>query len=89
MIYVHNAIQINDDNRNVIFYVDAIHEQASNWMRFVNSAMESDGANCIVRQVDYDIYFLTNREIKKGEELMIWYGTRYAEQLGLAIGTVF
>ena len=41
--------------------------------------------NLIAYQYKGHIYYRAYKEIKKGMELLVWYGNQYAEQLGIAL----
>ena len=44
-----------------------------------------DEQNLIAYQYKGHIYYRSYKEIKKGMELLVWYGNQYAEQLGIAL----
>ena len=44
--------------------------------------------NLVAYQYKGYIYYRAYKEIKKGMELLVWYGNQYAEQLGIALKNV-
>lgn len=56
-------------------FIDGINE--THWTKFVNSPEEKDGGCLDVFQKRDRIYYKTKRDIKKGEELFVWYGSEY------------
>ena len=67
----------------VAYHIDSKDEATSNWMRFVNSASNYDEQNMRVEQYKKGIYYITNRTIEPGSELLIYYGDGYAEDHGI------
>jgi len=72
--------KIHDDR-----FVDARHYPDNNPLRYVNGAKtkkQREKVNCIVKFIgatpeDEKIYYLTTRDIPRGEELIISYGNNY------------
>tara|TARA_B100001093_G_scaffold510313_1_gene575944 strand:+ start:3682 stop:4140 length:459 start_codon:yes stop_codon:yes gene_type:complete len=64
-----------------ITIIDAREEfiEKTNWTRFVNSVLSIDSENLNVFSYQYNqkIYFKTLKDIKKGEELLIYYGNDF------------
>ncbi len=52
-------------------------------MRYVNCARFNGEQNLMAFQYCRAIYYRTSRVIKTGEELLVWYGDEYGEELGL------
>lgn len=59
-------------------FIDAI--RTTHWTKYVNSPDKSENACFDVYQKRDKIYYKTNREIKKGEELLVWYGHEYYDE---------
>ena len=73
--------QIEKTKKDV--FIDAKDETVANWMRFVNCSQSDDTKNVQAIQHNGKIYYWTCRDIEAGEELLVWYGGRYAKILGL------
>ncbi|XP_030766845.1 histone-lysine N-methyltransferase PRDM9-like [Sitophilus oryzae] len=63
--------------------VDAADETISNWMRYVNCAPHMKYQNVVAFQYKGELYYRTVRIIKKGEELLVYYGNSFAKELGI------
>lgn len=63
--------------------VDAADEKVSNWMRYVNCANHQNEQNLVAFQYSGNIYYRTAKEIATGEELLVYYGNSFAEELGV------
>ena len=75
-------IQIYKDGKES-HYVDAKHIKKSNWMRYVNCARNEAEQNLVAYQYRGEIYYRTLSPINPGEELLVWYGDEYAQDLGI------
>ena len=64
-------------------YVDARTVNTSNWMRYVNCARNSHEQNLLAFQYCGSIFYRSLRDVRPGEELLVWYGNAYGEELGL------
>ena len=64
-------------------YIDARAVTGSNWMRYVNCARNSQEQNLLAFQYCGRIYYRTLRDVYPREELLVWYGDAYGEELGL------
>lgn len=64
-------------------YVDAHGEMTSNWMRYVNCARNDEEQNLVAFQYLGKIYYRTFKIVPDSVELLVWYGEKYAEELGL------
>lgn len=88
-------INIDFNNKNPFFqilkegrithYIDGINPAQSNWMRFVNCARCEKEQNMIAYQYHGEIYYRVYKEIEADDELLVWYGDEYAEQLGIPL----
>ena len=66
-----------------MYILDGQKEKYSNWMRFVNTARNSSEQNLKAIHLDEKIFYETCKDIKNGEELLVWYGKEYAKELGI------
>ena len=66
-------------------YINGKDEEHANWMRFVNCSRAEDEQNMIALQFHGKIWYRTYKDIKVGEELLVWYGEQYAKELGIAL----
>ncbi len=74
--------QLEDEDGEIISYIDGWDKSKSNWTRYVNCPCKKRQENVIPIQKNLKMYYYANRNIKKGEELFIWYGAEYGEKLG-------
>ena len=77
--FQENVLDMDD----VVYYVDARDEEASNWLRYINCARHSleesvDSVQCYGRR-----FYITIRDVHPGQELLVYYGKNYAERLGI------
>lgn len=70
-------------SEKVAGYVDGKKLETSNWTRYVNTASSEEGANIIQWQEFNRPFYGTKRLIRKGEEILAWYGLAFARALGL------
>jgi hypothetical protein len=63
--------------------LDGRDTRRSNWMRHVVPAYQAAGQNLVAFQDGQDIFFLTCREVRQGEELAVWFCPEMAGRLGL------
>ena len=52
-------------------------------MRFVNCARNEDEQNILAHQYCGNIYYCTMETIYPESELLVWYGEKYAKELGI------
>lgn len=64
-------------------FVDGSHRYYANWMRFINSSRFESEQNLIAFQYNGSVYYRVFRPINEGEELLVWYGKKYGESLGV------
>ncbi|KAL3279924.1 hypothetical protein HHI36_017431 [Cryptolaemus montrouzieri] len=69
--------------------VDAGDEKFSNWMRYVNCARHYKEQNLMAFQYKGGLYYRTCREIEPGQELLVYYGHSFANNLGIDIKGYF
>ncbi|XP_072302730.1 PR domain zinc finger protein 1-like [Eucyclogobius newberryi] len=60
--------------------LDGLHEDRSNWMRYVNPARSSEEQNMVACQSGLDIFFYTIRPLPPGQELLVWYCPQLAQR---------
>lgn len=73
--------EILDENDNPVGYIDAGNKKTSNWTRFVNCPCTKKQENVIPIQKGTKMFYYAKKNIKKGEELFVWYGPEYGKQL--------
>ena len=54
-------------------------------MRFVRCARHKKEQNMVVFQYHGCVYYRTIREILPGQELLVWYDTRYSQFMGVPV----
>ncbi|XP_064381799.1 histone-lysine N-methyltransferase PRDM9-like isoform X1 [Halichondria panicea] len=67
------------------YYIDGRNADDSNWLRFVNCARCEDEQNMVAYQHCGEIYYRTFKDVQPGQELLVWYGEEYAEDLGIGL----
>ena len=65
--------------------MDGSDPSCSNWLRFINCARNEEEQNMEAYQYHGEIYYLTFKAVYPGNELMVWYGEKYAEELGISV----
>ena len=65
-------------------FIDGADESYSNWMRFVNCARFEEEQNLMAFQLRGDIYYRSYKVIPPNTELLVWYGEKCAEDLGIS-----
>ena len=61
------------------YYIDAYNERTSNWLRWVNCARHVKEQNVKAVRCRGKEYYLTNKDIHPGQELLTYYGDFYAK----------
>ncbi|KAI0221202.1 hypothetical protein LSAT2_027407 [Lamellibrachia satsuma] len=64
-------------------FVDAVHKNHSNWMRYVNCACREEDQNLLAFQFHGQIYYRTIECVPANTELLVWYGDEYGRELGI------
>ena len=67
----------------VEFYVDAMDERRSNWLRWINCSRNDAEENVEWYECAGKIYLMTRKDVYPGQELLFYYGDDYAEGLGI------
>ncbi|XP_071792029.1 uncharacterized protein [Asterias amurensis] len=70
-------------NGMVSHCIDVSDDENCNWMIYVKLANRTSEQNLVAHQSGGQIYFITNKLIKEGEELKIWYSKDYAQWQGV------
>ncbi|CAI9164372.1 unnamed protein product [Rangifer tarandus platyrhynchus] len=69
--------------RNCYEYVDGKDTSWANWMRYVNCARDDEEQNLVAFQYHGQIFYRTCQVIRPGCELLVWYGDKYGQDLGI------
>ena len=67
--------------------MDGEDQSISNWMRFINCSRCEAEQNLVAYQYRGEIYYRTYKSVYPGQELLVWYGERYAKDLGISTET--
>lgn len=60
--------------------IDGKNKNESSWVRFVNSPLKFEDGNAHFYQYAKRIFIKTQKEIKKGEEILAYYGDDYVNE---------
>ncbi|XP_045509183.1 histone-lysine N-methyltransferase PRDM7-like isoform X4 [Colias croceus] len=77
--------QIYDKNNKPTHMVDASDANNSNWMRYVNCSRYWYEQNLVAYQYQGQLYYRTTKIIPRFTELMVFYGSEFANRLGIDI----
>ena len=75
-------LQIFHDGE-VSHFLDGFNE--SNWMAFVRCARHKREQNLVVFQYHGCIYYRSVKDILPGNELLVWYDSKYTQLLGIPL----
>lgn len=64
-------------------YIDGSDPNYSNWMRYINSSRFDREQNLLAFQYNGSVYYRVIQPISDGVELLVWYGNKYGESLGV------
>eukprot|EP00111_Clytia_hemisphaerica_P020841 TCONS_00061461-protein len=67
----------------VVYYVNGKDEKYGNWLRYINCSRTESEQNLVAFQYHGQIYYRAYKEVKIGDELLVWYGDEYARDLGI------
>ena len=67
----------------VVYYVNGKDEHYGNWLRYINCSRTEKEQNLVAFQYHSQIYYRAYKDVKEGEELLVWYGDEYARDLGI------
>ena len=70
-------------NDDVTHYIDALNLDVSTWTRWVNCARTPEEENIYALYCLGKVFYITERDIHPGQELLIYYGDDFAEGLGI------
>ncbi|XP_037367623.1 histone-lysine N-methyltransferase PRDM9-like isoform X2 [Talpa occidentalis] len=73
--------------RNCYEYVDGKDKSWANWMRYVNCARDEEEQNLVAFQYHRQIFYRTCQVVRPGQELLVWYGDEYGQELGIKWGS--
>ncbi|CAG9859529.1 unnamed protein product [Phyllotreta striolata] len=62
-------------------YLDTTDENECNWLIFISPACDFQEQNVVCYQEGEDIFYVTVKEISKGEDLKVWYSPYYATKM--------
>lgn len=77
------VFQVRDDYGKLMHLVDGRDAFQSNWLRYVNCARIITEQNIRAVQYDGNIYYMATRQIEIGDELLTFYGEKFAKILGI------
>ena len=80
-IHLKYIWQLEDEDGDVIAYIDGANKKFSNWTRYVNCPCTQKQENVKPIQRYFKMFYYSSKNIKKDDELFIWYGPEYGEQL--------
>ncbi|KAF4011478.1 hypothetical protein G4228_001866 [Cervus hanglu yarkandensis] len=69
--------------RNCYEYVDGKDTSWANWMRYVNCAWDDKEQNLVAFRYHGQIFYQTCQVVRPGCELLVWYGDKYGQDLGI------
>ena len=61
------------------YYIDAYNESTSSWLRWVNCARHIKEQNVNMYECMGKVFYVNNRDLYPGQELLVYYGDEYAE----------
>ena len=73
--------EILDDEDNILMYLDGGNKRYSNELRYSNCPCTAEQENLRPIQKGFKMFYYAKRHIKKGEEMMIYYGDDYYKKL--------
>jgi hypothetical protein len=76
---------VKDDFGELIHLIDGSDASQSNWLRYVNCARTVEEQNIRPVQYENNIYYMATRDISPKQELLTYYGQKYAKKLGLEV----
>lgn len=75
--------EVRDDYGKLMHLVDGRDAFQSNWLRYVNCARIIAEQNIRAVQYDGNIYYMATKQIEIGDELLTFYGEKFAKILGI------
>ncbi len=67
----------------VTHYIDAYNLENGNYLRWINCARNREEENVMVYECKGKIYYATIKDIYPEQELLVYYGSNYAKDLGI------
>lgn len=67
------------------YFMDQTDQDRSNWMSFIQAAESYAEKNCEVYEINGEIYYIANRDIRQKEQLKVGYSVAYATKYGLDV----
>ena len=67
----------------IYYYVDGGKVESSNWLRYINCSRKRSEENVMEIQCYDKPYYMTRKDIYPGQELLVYYGDNYAEDLDI------
>ncbi|GMT20088.1 hypothetical protein PFISCL1PPCAC_11385, partial [Pristionchus fissidentatus] len=64
-------------------FLDGSDPKYSNWMRYINSPRHDREQNLVAFQYNGSVYYRIIKPIDNDQELLVWYGAKYGESLGV------
>uniref|UniRef100_A0A8R1YWD2 SET domain-containing protein n=1 Tax=Pristionchus pacificus TaxID=54126 RepID=A0A8R1YWD2_PRIPA len=64
-------------------FLDGSDPKYSNWMRYINSPRHDREQNLVAFQYNGSVYYRVIKPIDVEQELLVWYGAKYGESLGV------
>ncbi|XP_059047340.1 uncharacterized protein LOC131842789 [Achroia grisella] len=86
-ISVYPILKLYDANNKPHAVIDAEDASAANWMRYVNCARHWREQNLVAYQYRGRIYYRTVKIIPRFTELMVFYGSEFANLMHISLGT--
>jgi hypothetical protein len=78
IVYDYDPVNgIPTSENKELYLLDAHNLSNSNWTRFVNCGLKDKYNNIDIQQSFDQIYYITKRPIRSGEELFVDYGPDY------------
>ncbi|XP_026748044.1 PR domain zinc finger protein 1-like [Trichoplusia ni] len=77
--------QIYDRNNKPMHVIDAADSGRSNWLRYVNCARHWREQNLLAYQYQGELYYRTIKTIPRFTELLVFYGSEFANVLNINI----
>lgn len=78
-------LQVRDDYGKLMHLVDGRDAFQSNWLRYVKCCRSLADQNIRAVQYDGNIYYMATKQIEVGEELLAFYGEKFARMLGINV----
>lgn len=77
--------EVRDDYGKLMHLVDGRDAFQSNWLRYVKCCRSPADQNIRAVQYDGNIYYMATKQIEVGDELLAFYGEKFARMLGIKV----